>query len=121
MVRTTIILFAVSVLIGGCGVQPSSDGLFSLVLTVSNPNPQVGDQFIEEVIFFCEFVGDRPEGVEVLFDGHEDRLDVDPFWGDASIIFDASDVGNVFAFTCSALDPQGVTVTSNEILVTPTS
>ena len=44
-----------------------------------------------------------------------------PLSGDASIIFDASDAGNVFAFTCSALDPQGVIVTSNEVLVTPTS
>jgi hypothetical protein len=121
MIRTIIAVFAVSVLIGGCGAKPPSDGSFALVLTVSNPNPQVGDLLFEEVMLFCEIVGDRPKGVEIVFEGHEDKLVADSFTGDASIIFDASDIGQVFTFSCSALDPQGETITSNEVLVTPTS
>lgn len=93
-----------------------TDGPPDVRLTVSNPNPLVG----EEVVFTCELVDGDSQGATFAFQPVADRLLVDARAGTASYIVDQSDIGVEMAVTCTATSASGTSDSSNQQVVIPT-
>lgn len=123
-------LLILSVLTGGCaalldalsgtgdnGGDLDSDGTVPVVmLSVSNPTPQVSEQ----VMLTCSTIYGDQAGVTFDFQPADGRLIVNRTAGTALLIVAEYDAGAAFAYTCTATNEYGTSRPSNEQVIVPT-
>jgi len=106
---------------GGNGLDPPNgtpNGItLAVVLTVSNPSPNVG----EEVILQCRVVEGDPTGATFSFQPTNLSLITDERRGTARLVIDASFAGSELGFTCTASNGSDTSSPSNRqtIIVQP--
>jgi hypothetical protein len=102
----------------GDGSGANGNGVPAVVLSVTNPTPQLNEQ----VVLQCSVVGADTRETTFGFQPADGRLWVNQTAGTASLVIEETDVGGPgLAFTCTATNAFGTSEPSNQVVIMPTS